>query len=282
METVTNAVENMIGDAMPERFGLVLDEWTHGTEHYITVYGCFETATSSQYPLLSLAPVMDEPDDQLNAEDHIAVIKSGWRTYLGAANRLRQPPPELGRASLLQAHSKLCFISAEDEELSDFLPSRSAHRKLETLLPILRDIESVSKHLQGDGLTLLDARVLFDELLKSHPSFTKYLTTDADIVHSAVFEQPSSRGLVVGGGGLLTDDEAAALEPVKRKQTDEEGMAPADKQGFAVRTLKRRNIVAAPTTYELLQAIPPTSNMVERLFSVTRAVLCHERHRLSP
>ncbi|KAE8898322.1 hypothetical protein PF003_g17322 [Phytophthora fragariae] len=75
METVTNAVENMIGDAMPERFGLVLDEWTHGTEHYITVYGCFETAASSQYPLLSLAPVMDEPDDQLNAEDHIAVIK---------------------------------------------------------------------------------------------------------------------------------------------------------------------------------------------------------------
>ncbi|KAE9178088.1 hypothetical protein PF002_g28162 [Phytophthora fragariae] len=69
---------------------------------------------------------------------------------------------------------------------------------------------------------------------------------------------------------------------VKRKQTDEEGMAPADKQAFAVRTLKRRNIVAAPTTYELLQAIPPTSNMVERLFSVTRAVLCHERHRLSP
>ncbi|KAE8995560.1 hypothetical protein PR001_g20093 [Phytophthora rubi] len=233
METVTNAVENMIGDAMPERFGLVLDEWTHGTEHYITVYGCFETATSSQYPLLSLAPVMDEPDDQLNAEDHIA------------------------------------FISAEDEELSDFLPSRSAHRKLETLLPILRDIESVSKHLQGDGLTLLDARVLFDELLKSHPSFTKYLT---------VVKVLGDRG----GGGLLTDDEAAALEPVKRKQTDEEGMAPADKQGFAVRTLKRRNIVAAPTTYELLQAIPPTSNMVERLFSVTRAVLCHERHRLSP
>eukprot|EP00644_Phytophthora_capsici_P013680 jgi/Phyca11/18121/fgenesh1_pg.PHYCAscaffold_33_\ len=29
-------------------------------------------------------------------------------------------------------------------------------------------------------------------------------------------------------------------------------------------------------------AIPPTSNIVERLFSVARAVLCHERHRISP
>ncbi|EGZ26755.1 hypothetical protein PHYSODRAFT_466653, partial [Phytophthora sojae] len=34
--------------------------------------------------------------------------------------------------------------------------------------------------------------------------------------------------------------------------------------------------------YELLNAIPPTSNMVERLFSIARAMLRHERHRLSP
>ncbi|EGZ07723.1 hypothetical protein PHYSODRAFT_528666, partial [Phytophthora sojae] len=142
------------------------------------------------------------------------------------------------------------FISA------DFLPSRSAHRKLDTLLASLRDVESVSKHLQGDGLTLLDARVLFDKLLKSHPSFAN---NRADIVHSAVFEQAVVK--VMGDqAALLTDAEVAALEPFKRTQAH----------------LLRR------PRYELLNAIPPTSNMVERLFSIARAVLRHERHRLSP
>ncbi|KAJ8556763.1 hypothetical protein ON010_g9202 [Phytophthora cinnamomi] len=307
----------MIGDAMPERFGLVLDGWTHGTEHYMAAYGCFKTAAGPQYPLLSLAPVINEPDDQLNVEGHLTAIKrflpffaAGEPTW-GAANRLRQPPPELGRARLLGAPRQRSrrstatyaqntrwsstfsmlkryfrlreFISADDEEPSDFLPSRSAHRKLEALLSSLRDVESVSMHLQSDGLTLLDARVLFDELLKSHPSFTKYLTTDADIVHSAVFEQAAVK-VLDDHATLLTDDEVAALKPFKRTQADAEGMdyTPVGKEDFAVRTLKRRKIAAAPTTYELLEVIPPTSNLVERLFSVARAVLRHERHRLSP
>ncbi|KAE9033055.1 hypothetical protein PR001_g10333 [Phytophthora rubi] len=50
------------------------------------------------------------------------------------------------------------FVSAGDEDLADFLPSRTAHRKLASLLDSLCDVESVSKRLQADGLTLLDAR----------------------------------------------------------------------------------------------------------------------------
>ncbi|KAE9325352.1 hypothetical protein PR003_g16507 [Phytophthora rubi] len=162
----------------------------------------------------------------------------------------------------------LSFILADDEELSDFLPSRSANRMLETLLSSLRDVESVSKHLQGDGLTLLDARVLFDEHLKSHHRsrnilvrniayyvsfivvlmFLLWISTDADIVHSALFEQ----ALLYDQAVLLTDAEAAELEPFKRTQTCVEGMTLADKEGLE-----------------------------ERLFSVARAVLRHERHRLS-
>ncbi|EGZ13003.1 hypothetical protein PHYSODRAFT_511250, partial [Phytophthora sojae] len=177
---------------------------------------------------------------------------------------LRQDTRWPSTFSMLKRYFRLRpFISADDEELADFLPSRSAHRKLETLLASLRDVESVSKHLQGDGLTLLDARVLFDELLKSHPSFAKYLATDADIVHSAVFEQAVVK-VLDDQAALLTDDEVTALEPFKRTLAH------------------RRKVAAAPATYELLNAIPPTSNMVERLFSIARAMLRHERHRLSP
>ncbi|KAE9086536.1 hypothetical protein PF007_g15000 [Phytophthora fragariae] len=35
------------------------------------------------------------------------------------------------------------FVSAGDEDLADFLPSRSAHRKLASLLDSLCDVESV-------------------------------------------------------------------------------------------------------------------------------------------
>ncbi|OWZ09477.1 hypothetical protein PHMEG_00017821 [Phytophthora megakarya] len=163
------------------------------------------------------------------------------------------------------------FISVDDEELSEFLPSRPAHRKLEALLSNLQDVESVSKHLHSDGVTLLGARVLFDELLKSHPSFAKYCPLEYSVV-KVLDDRPA----------LLTNDEVGLLEPLKRTQAEVEGIShtPGDNDGFAACTLKRRKITAAPATYELLEVIPPTSNMAERLFSVARAVLRHERHRL--
>lgn len=67
------------------------------------------------------------------------------------------------------------FLSADDDELADLLPSRSTHRKLLALLASMRDVESISKKLQSDGLTLLNARDLFDGLLEIQPSFSKYI-----------------------------------------------------------------------------------------------------------
>ncbi|ETN04096.1 hypothetical protein PPTG_15271 [Phytophthora nicotianae INRA-310] len=55
-----------------------------------------------------------------------------------------------------------------------------------------------------------------------------------------------------------------------------------DADGFALQILKRRKISTEPARYKLLSAIPPTSNVVERLFSVARAVLRLERHRMPP
>ncbi|KAG2763745.1 hypothetical protein PC129_g6537 [Phytophthora cactorum] len=52
--------------------------------------------------------------------------------------------------------------------------------------------------------------------------------------------------------------------------------------GFADRILKKRKTESTPCAYELLDVIPPTSNIVERLFSSARMVLRYERNRLSP
>ncbi|KAG3113035.1 hypothetical protein PI125_g7684 [Phytophthora idaei] len=75
MEALTKAVETTIGEEMPDDFGLIIDGWTHGTEHYLAVYGCYEaTDGRPKHPLLSLAPVMDEPDNHLNADGHMMAI----------------------------------------------------------------------------------------------------------------------------------------------------------------------------------------------------------------
>ncbi|KAG6942384.1 hypothetical protein JG687_00019100 [Phytophthora cactorum] len=175
------------------------------------------------------------------------------------------------------------FISADEEDIGDFLPSRATHRKLATLLASLRDVESVSKRLQADGLTLLDARDLFDALVEIRPAFANYLAPDADIIHSVAFEEATVK-LLAGQATMLTEEDATALEPFKRVPTNVAAAAPSSssKESFADRVLKRRKVSAEPASYILLHAIPPTSNIVERLFSIARAVLRHELQRLSP
>lgn len=80
------------------------------------------------------------------------------------------------------------FISADDEDLADYLSSRTAHRNLASLLDSLRDVESVSKRLQADGLTLLDARNLCDGLIEIRPSFAKYLGTYIKYAEGLIWE----------------------------------------------------------------------------------------------
>ncbi|KAG6950641.1 hypothetical protein JG688_00014068 [Phytophthora aleatoria] len=91
-------------------------------------------------------------------------------------------------------------------------------------------------------------------MLGVQPTFRSYLAPDAPIVHSPKFDSAIVK--VLGG-----------------KQED---------PSFAESILKRRKVDAAPSTYTFLAAIPPTSNVAERLFSSARAVLRHEHHRLSP
>lgn len=45
---------------------------------------------------------------------------------------------------------------------------------------------------------------------------------------------------------------------------------------------KRRRLAAKETKYKLLHAIPATSNVVERFFSVARTTFGQERHGLQP
>ncbi|KAG2998194.1 hypothetical protein PC120_g21193 [Phytophthora cactorum] len=173
------------------------------------------------------------------------------------------------------------FLSADDGEIADLLLPRSTHRSLQTLLEEMKDIESISKKLQSDGLTLLLARELFGGLLELKPSFASYLASNAEIVDSPAFDSGAVK-VFDKKAEMLTREERAALLPFKRSREDAAAQpARVQKDGLADRILKRRKVVVQQV-YVLLAAIPPASNMVERLLSSARSVLRHERHRLTP
>jgi hypothetical protein len=73
-ENVTKAVERRIGLDLPLKFGVLLDGWTHCSEHYLAVYACYEKRGVRCCPLLSMAPIINGPDDTLNAETHMAAL----------------------------------------------------------------------------------------------------------------------------------------------------------------------------------------------------------------
>ncbi|KAG2763033.1 hypothetical protein Pcac1_g25243 [Phytophthora cactorum] len=106
---------------------------------------------------------------------------------------------------------------------------------------------------------------------------TIWVAPDADIVHSPVVEAAVVKDLA-GEATSLTAEKASELEPFTVKVgalSSSEVVSSAVKEGFADRILQS---LRGPGDVQA----PSTPNIVERLFSVTRGVLRHERHRLSP
>ncbi|KAE9057577.1 hypothetical protein PF010_g31327 [Phytophthora fragariae] len=150
----------------------------------------------------------------------------------------------------------------------------------------LKECESVSKKLQTEeGLTLWDARILFDSLMELHPEMGSYLAPRAPIVKCPMFEAACVQALK---GEILTRDNHTALcmlevNPTSSQDREENrSSTTARKLGFAERALKRQKSVVNPVSrYPMVQYIPPTSNVVERLFSQAKVVLSPLRQSMS-
>ncbi|KAG3096854.1 hypothetical protein PI125_g15862 [Phytophthora idaei] len=67
MVNLTRTVERIIAGEMSERFGLILDGWTHAFEHCIAVYARYEVHGAVKTPLLCMAPLLNEEEEDLSA-----------------------------------------------------------------------------------------------------------------------------------------------------------------------------------------------------------------------
>ena len=64
-------MEGKIRNEIPKRFGLIMDGWSHNSEHYLAVFGCYEVDGKPRYPLLAMAPIVNEPTDDHSAATHV-------------------------------------------------------------------------------------------------------------------------------------------------------------------------------------------------------------------
>ncbi|KAG2792307.1 hypothetical protein PC129_g21530 [Phytophthora cactorum] len=137
------------------------------------------------------------------------------------------------------------FIN-NDDTLTDFLPGPAANRRQRKFLGDLSKIESVSKELQP--------------------------CTRAPIAHSPHFEAACVK-VLAGKADELARAEATSLRPfvVEDAITETAPMEPEKSPSFVEQLKKHRKLeTRASTRYQLISAIPPTSNHVERLFSIAR------------
>ncbi|KAG4058514.1 hypothetical protein PC123_g6519 [Phytophthora cactorum] len=187
-------------------------------------------------------------------------------------------------------------LDADNEAIEDLLPSPSSTKKLKALLVKMKMVESVSKRIQSSDVTIWEVRALFDALLQQFPVFAKYLDkwsclfTLARSVELPFFLFLDSSATIVGGpyyksavvklqrGRPLGRQEKTALSVLKVASGRPNADNPDD--GFAERVLQRACVSEQTDKYILVAAILLTSSIVERLFSMARAMIGLERHSL--
>ncbi|KAG6946178.1 hypothetical protein JG687_00016866, partial [Phytophthora cactorum] len=133
----------------------------------------------------------------------------------------------------------LQFVDVEDVDIMELLPAPAANKRLRLLYQELRDIESVSKALQGRDVDLLDVREWFDGLISVEPHFARF----------------------IGNADRLTQAEKAALQPFAATAPDDARESLEQQQdSFVERLRKRRRLYEERVEYEQLKSILPTSN----------------------
>ncbi|ETL86422.1 hypothetical protein L917_14143, partial [Phytophthora nicotianae] len=161
------------------------------------------------------------------------------------------------------------LLDAEDDDIMEVLPSPTSNKRLRALFKELKSVESVAKALQGRDVDLLDVRQWFDELIALKPQFETHLGSRAEIVHSPDFESGCVR-VLRGRQNRLTRAKKTALGPFVKLAGDATVESDNEDLSFVERHRKRRRIAGPAVSYEQLKTIPPTSNVVERFFSVAR------------
>ncbi|KAG6943021.1 hypothetical protein JG688_00017815 [Phytophthora aleatoria] len=127
----------------------------------------------------------------------------------------------------------------------------------------------------------------FLEFINNDDTLTDFLPGPAANRRQRKFlGDPSKKESVLAGkADELARAEATSLRPfvVEDAITETAPMEPEKSPSFVEQLKKRHKLeTRASTRYQLISAIPPTSNHVERLFSTAKVTLGTQHHSLQP
>ena len=143
------------------------------------------------------------------------------------------------------------------------------------------EFESTTILLQEQQRSLSEVRAIFNAMLSKYPEMERHISERGGIVHSPDFEN----GLVKLQDEIWEDlapEEESLMLPFLLENSDVQLISPTKPSSLAAAALKtkKRKIVSCP--YINVSQIPPTSNIVERLFSSARLVLTDYRKSMTP
>ena len=178
----------------------------------------------------------------------------------------------------------------EEEYIIQKLPAQVENLAIKSLLVQLEQVNSMMKYLQRDNINLANARECFDALIKVFPATSVYLSPDARIVHSPKFINAVVK-IQNGNTTSLSQAEKNWVESLKVKMDDvgDDGLSDNDVnaenailnflESEDTREVKKRRVMEE---YINLDFLVPTSNCVERLFSIAKYVYTPQRQSILP
>jgi hypothetical protein len=159
-----------------------------------------------------------------------------------------------------------------------------------TMLSKMKYFNDVMIALQGADLTLNEARILFNDVIRLDESMDHYLGHEARIVKCPHFESAIVK-VLSSQEMTMTVQETIAMEPFLIKQEDDESSDASSSEELnlmnhnraeaLIQTARKRAKLELKSESEYINLgfISPTSCIVERLFSQAKLVLNdHRRH----
>ena len=164
-------------------------------------------------------------------------------------------------------------------------------KTLTTAFTHLKQFDQVTVALQKEGITLLEVREIFDQVLEDHPTLDFYLAEEAAIIHDKAFEKAI---LKIHRGISLTPIEILTVAKLKKSQAEggtasvasmADGGA-ASSSNYAVdiqQRIKRRRLGGSVRDeYFNLEMLVGTSVSCERIFSIAQHIMTAVRKSTSP
>jgi len=175
---------------------------------------------------------------------------------------------------------KAFMNAARFPELVELIPTPTEETIVDGMFATMEKLQSITIALQNNELKLSDARVLLDAASALIPGHEDYLALDADIIQSATYISAVVK-IQNEEAALLTLEEENLVTNFRIQRVVAEDNADTCVD-FATELLMARKKPKITSEYTNLDWIPPTSNVVERLFSLARLTFTDYRKATLP